>query len=158
MKKLIIVLSMLLVVISCGEKLSSDDPVVMDIVLELVKEHLMDQSVPLLMQQELSIDHSVWGYPSYDILKEDIENESAQYIVSLIDEKIGSIMLILNSTRTIEQDKKLNKITCGAVVGAITNANPDNWEETDLFDIIYTTQLTDDSKKVFVEILEITEK
>lgn len=149
MKKTMIsflLLSSIYVLISCNKTIDGNAIEVKSLAVSLVESEMKNQAIPVFIMQLYNEHPRLWGNPSYNDCKNAIKDERAQKIVSVIDERVKSLNLRLKGVRTVDINKDLNKVVCEAIIES---------DESELFNITYSAQLTDDKKNIYVEILKM---
>ncbi len=150
MKKIIIssfLTTIFFALASCFQMIDGDSDEVKSLALSLVKLEMKNQAVPVLILQLYHEHPRLWRNPTYTDCKNAVEDERAQNIVSLIDEHIVSLNLKLSGVRTIDVRKDLNRVLCEGIVES---------EEAQLFNIVYSAQLTDDKENIYVKLIRMT--
>ena len=149
MKRLMLFFSFVIALSACntGKTIDGNSEEVKKLVVELATNEMRNQAVPALIQHLYSTHASVWGYPTYSQLKNDTENERAQHLIDVLDERIESLGIQVTNIRTTEIKKEYNMVTCEALIKSI---------DSDLYNITYSAQLTDDKESFVVKILKMT--
>ena len=156
MKKMALMFTLLLLffVVGCGSsgapECSSKD--VQKMVLQIVTEQFQNKFTSQTIMTEFGIDPSLWGNPTYDSLKQQMKQGTAEEkskietIIRLVDKQLSSFSLSLEGTRTESCDDKTRKCQCGA---NLVIPGPNGGSKS--FPIKYTAQYTDDGK-IYVEV------
>lgn len=147
MRKIFLFLILPLFLTSCSNTIDGNSDDVKSLAVSLVTSEMKNQAVPVLIMQLYHEHPRLWRNPSYNDCKNAVKDERAQKIVSVIDERIKSLNLRLKGVRTVDVNKDLNKVVCETIVES---------DESDLYNIKYSAQLTDDKKNIYVKILKMT--
>lgn len=156
MKKLVLMFALLSLFFigGCGSsgapECSSKD--VQKMVIKIVTEQFQNKLTNQAIMTEAGIDPSLWGNPSYDSLKQQMEKVTAEEktriesIIKVVDKQMSKLSLSLEGTRTESCNDKIKKCKCGA---NLVVPGPNGGSKS--FPIKYTAQYTDDGK-LYVEV------
>jgi hypothetical protein len=147
MKRVILLLvAATLMMNACKDSIDVNSDEVKELALEVTIKEIRNQAVPVLILQLFGMHPKLWGYPTYEDCKNAVEDEKAQKIVSFIDDRVKELNFRLKYIRTVEVNKELNIHIC--------EANVDS-EESIMYTIKYSIQLTDDKSRIVVKLLEL---